>query len=331
MSAGTTGGAVRPVLALLTAVVCAAGGWTLAGFSVGTARGQRLDQLTVSGALAHDGPLGELSSVIVATVSVPVVAAVLALSVLLVIVRRRAGLLLPLGVLVVGANLTTQMVKHLLITREALGPGIDVTPNSFPSGHTTLAASAAIALVLASGRARGFVAVLGALWTAGAGIGTLVIGWHRPSDVVGAILVVAAWTFLVLAATGARAPRRHGRATGTPGHGRRRAGTPVSSGTGGRPRIGPAERTIAALLGLAGAAVLVVGALVFTGMELPLMLADTAQQQTAFTGTAAVTGGGVGLWLALVLALRTPDGDQAPESTVYREQSPGADRAPGHT
>src|SRR5699024_1694855 len=54
------------------------------------------------------------------------------------------------------------------------------------------------------------------------------------------------------------------------------------------------------------------------------------QQQAAFTGTAAVIGGGVCGWLALVLTLRTPHGDEAPESSVYREQSPGADRAPGH-
>ncbi|MCK2125036.1 hypothetical protein, partial [Pseudomonas sp. PNPG3] len=55
-------------------------------------------------------------------------------------------------------------------------------------------------------------AILGTLWTAGAGVGTLVVGWHRPSDVVGAILVVAAWTFAVLALDGLHARRRAVRA-----------------------------------------------------------------------------------------------------------------------
>ena len=57
----------------------------------------------------------------------------------------------PAHPLVVGANITTQVVKHVLVAPgEALGPGIEVTPNSFPSGHTTLAATAMIAVVLAS-------------------------------------------------------------------------------------------------------------------------------------------------------------------------------------
>lgn len=305
MSAGTSGGGVRPVLALLSAVVCAAAIWALAHSAVGTASGQRLDQLTVSGALAHEGQLAQVAALVVTTVRVPVVAGMLAVAALLVVLRR-ARLLLPLGVLVVGANLTTQAVKHLAINREVLGPGIDVTPNSFPSGHTTLAASAVIALVLASGRFRGVVAILGALWTAGAGIGTVVVGWHRPSDVVGAILVVAAWTFLVLAADGAHARRRRAQSVRRPdpgrrGRGRRRAGTPRAGA-----RLGAGDLTAAVLLGLAGAAMLVVGALTFTGMQLPLTLADAAQQQAAFTGTAAVIGGGVCGWLALVLTLRTP-------------------------
>ena len=308
-SAGTNGSAARPVLALLAAAVCAAAIWALAHFAVGTASGQRLDQLTMSGAVAHEGQLAQAATLMVTTVSVPVVTVAMGMAALLVVLRRRARLLLPLGVLVVGANLSTQAIKHLVISREALGPGIDVTPNSFPSGHTTLAASAVIALVLASGRARGVVAIPGALWTAGAGIGTLVVGWHRPSDVVGAILVVAAWTFLVLAADGAHTRRRRARAARRPdlgrrrGRGRRRAG---ASGAGARPRIGAGDLTVAVLLGLAGAALLVVGALAFAGVQLPLTLADTAQQQRAFTGTAAVIAGGVSGWLALVLMLRTP-------------------------
>src|SRR5699024_6054591 len=205
---------------LLSAVVCAAAIWALAHFAVGTASGQRLDQLTVSGALAHEGQLAQVAALVVTTVRVPVVAGMLAVAALLVVLRR-ARLLLPLGVLVVGAHLTTQAVKHLAFNREGLGPGIDVTPNSLPSGPTTLA---------------------------GAGMGTLVVGWHRPSDVVGAILVVAAWTFLVLAADGAHARRRRAQSVRRPdpgrrGRGRRRAGTPRAGA-----RLGAGDLTAAVLL-----------------------------------------------------------------------------------
>lgn len=308
MSRRTSSGAVRPGLALLVAAIAAAATWALARFAVGTASGQRLDQLTLSGAQSHEGQLAALTAFAVDTVSLPVVAGVLALSALLVVLRRRAGLLLPLATLVVGANLTTQVIKHLLVTRVALGPGIDITPNSFPSGHTTLAASAAIALVLAAGPARGIVAILGVVWTAGAGIGTLVVGWHRPSDVIGAILVVATWTFLVLAADAAHTLRRRARTARASGHGRRRAGGPADPqpGGGGRPRTGATDRTIAILLGLAAVAALIAGVMAFTGLELPLVLGDAEQQQTSFTATAAVISAGVASWLALVLTLRTP-------------------------
>lgn len=309
MSRRTSSGAVRPVLALLVAAITAATTWALARFAVGTASGQRLDQLTLSGAQSHEGQLAELTAFAVDTVSVPVVAGLLALSALLVVLRRRAGLLFPLALLVVGANLTTQVIKHLLVTRAALGPGIDITPNSFPSGHTTLAASAAIALVLASGPARGIVAILGVVWTAGTGVGTLVVGWHRPSDVVGAILVVATWTFLVLAADGAHTLRRRSRAARAPGRGRRRAGGPAGPepDSSGRSRTGASDRTIAIVLGLAAVAALVAGVMAFTGLELPLVLGSVDQQQTSFLATTAVISASVASWLALVLTLRTPE------------------------
>lgn len=299
------GGPARPLLSLLAAAVCAAAIVALARIAVGTASGQRLDQLILSGAKAHEGPLSQYAELAVGLVSMPVVVALLALAVLLVLLRRRPGLLLPIGALVLGANLTTQVVKHLLVTREALGPGIDITPNSFPSGHTTLAATAMIALVLAGGRARVVLAPLGALWTTAAGLGTLVVGWHRPSDVVGAITVVAAWTFLILALDGLHTRRRLARAAARPGHGRRRLGAAPST-PGTRPRGRGGELVTAGLLGLLGLAGLARGAVGLLALELPLDLHATAQQLPAFAATAALTAGGTAAWMALTLLLRVP-------------------------
>ena len=52
-----------------------------------------------------------------------------------------------------GANLTTQILKYRILWR----PDFNITErwdnaNTLPSGHTTMAASAAVALVLLSGR-----------------------------------------------------------------------------------------------------------------------------------------------------------------------------------
>lgn len=277
------GGPARPLLSLLAAVLCAAAVVGLARLAVGTASGQRMDQLILSGAQAHQGRLSQYATLAVESVSTPVIGALLAVALVLVLVRRQAALLVPLVAVVLGANLTTQVIKHLLVTREALGPGIEVTPNSFPSGHTTLAATAMVVLVLASGRARVLLAPLGALWTAAAGVGTLVVGWHRPSDVVGAIAVAAAWTFLVLAVDSLLSRRRRTRRTAS-----------------------PAERTVALLLGLLGVAGLAFGGLALASLQLPLDLEDASQQLDAFRATAALIGGGTAGWIALVLILRTP-------------------------
>ena len=303
------GGLVRPLLSLLAAAACTAAVVALVKVAVGTASGQRLDQLILSGAGEHEGPLAQYAELAVETVSVPVVAVMLALAVLLVLLRRRPGLL-PLGSLVLGANLSTQVIKHVLVTREALGPGIDITPNSFPSGHATLAASAMVALVLASGRARAVLAPLGAAWTVAAGLGTLVVGWHRPSDVVGAIAVVAAWTFFILALDGLSVRRRRARAASRPGHGRRRRGSAPSGhappGHAPPARRGAAEACAAALLSLIGIAGLGYGLFGLLSLPLPLVLHDTAQQLSAFAATAALIAGGTAGWMALTLLLRAP-------------------------
>jgi hypothetical protein len=66
--------------------------------------------------------------------------------------------------------------------------------NSFPSGHSTVAMSLAVALVLVvPARARLAAAFGGLAYATLVGAGTVTAGWHRPSDVIGAYLVVMVW------------------------------------------------------------------------------------------------------------------------------------------
>ena len=296
-------GLARPLLSLLVAAVCGGAVVLMARGAVGTASGQRLDQLTLSGSRNHDGLLSRVAELAVETVSMPVIIALLALTAVIALLRRRPALLLPLASLVLGANLTTQVIKHLLVSREVLGPGIEPTANSFPSGHSTLAATTMIALVLVAGRARPLVAPLGLLWSGAAGIGTLVTGWHRPSDVIGAIAVSAAWTFLVLGVDGLHTRRRLRRAAAHAGRGRRRRGRDLRQDV---PRLPRAELACALALGAIGAVGLVAGAAGIVGLPLPLDLADRASQLAAFRATGAVIAGATAAWVALVLVLRTP-------------------------
>jgi hypothetical protein len=125
------------------------------------------------------------------------VVAVLA-ALVMAVIRRRYALVLEVVVLVAGANITTQILK-LFLDRPDLGLS-DRIANSLPSGHTTVAASAAVALLLgAPRRFRPGTATLGAVYTSAMGISTLVHGWHRPADAIAAVLVVLAWSGLVIA------------------------------------------------------------------------------------------------------------------------------------
>ncbi|GID92645.1 phosphatase PAP2 family protein [Amorphoplanes digitatis] len=106
-------------------------------------------------------------------------------------VRRRVDLAVAAGVLVLGANASTRLFKIRLPR-----PNLDdfPAPNSFPSGHTTAAASVAFALILVLPFAiRGTVALIGAAYVTVIAIATVWAEWHRPSDTVAALLVVLAW------------------------------------------------------------------------------------------------------------------------------------------
>lgn len=94
--------------------------------------------------------------------------------------------------MLIGANVTTRVLKFWLLDRPDLGHGPEF--NTLPSGHTTAAASVAAAVLLVvSPRIRPWAAVLGAGYAGATGVSTLIGQWHRPSDVVAGLLVVLLW------------------------------------------------------------------------------------------------------------------------------------------
>lgn len=112
--------------------------------------------------------------------------------------RRRPILALLTMTLVVGSNLTTEVLKHVVLSRPLVDPADPLPFNTLPSGHTTVALSVGVAFTLvAAARWRILVAIVGAVYGASTGVATMSAGWHRPSDAVAACLVVGAWTALV--------------------------------------------------------------------------------------------------------------------------------------
>ncbi|MHA7246400.1 phosphatase PAP2 family protein [Arthrobacter tecti] len=186
----------RPALFVLGSVFCfAALGWTYWAF-VRTTTGQFADESAwrEAGIAAPDSQLPFLQFLD----SLPVISVFIAAAVILFVTlgrRRWVAAGIALGT-ILGANLTTQVLKNLLLDRPDRGvPTLDF--NSLPSGHTTLAASAAAAIFLVvSPRWRPLAAAAGGAYSVLAGAATFINLWHRPADVVAAFLVVGAWTLL---------------------------------------------------------------------------------------------------------------------------------------
>lgn len=165
-------------------------------YSLYTIRGQMLDTLALSGNdTGRDQVAGPLDTALNA-ISVASLALVLVVVGTIAVARRRYSLAIMAVVMVVGSTLTTKILKDQVITRPDFGADLEWTGagNSMPSGHAAAAAAFAVALVLVlPPAARGLASLIGATYAAVVGVATLSSGWHRPSDVIAAYLIVGGW------------------------------------------------------------------------------------------------------------------------------------------
>jgi hypothetical protein len=122
-------------------------------------------------------------------------------------VRRRVALAAGVAVVILGANLTTQLLKSTL-DRPDLTGAAGARP-SFPSGHATVAMSVVMAFMLVVPVwARALTAVVGQAYATSIGVAVVGAGWHRPGDSIGAYLVCTAWAGGVAAVLAGRGAER---------------------------------------------------------------------------------------------------------------------------
>ena len=155
--------------------------------------GQLIDEKAFAGADAWKGGLIEFAHAFLD--ALPVVSVVVAciIAVIVVIVRRNWRVFFVGVVAAALANGSTQLLKYTVLSRPEKGIDVGLS-NSLPSGHTTVAASAAfVVFLVVSPRFRPLAAVIGSAFAIAAGASTLVEQWHRPSDVIAGLLVVAFW------------------------------------------------------------------------------------------------------------------------------------------
>ena len=193
------------------------------------------------------------------------------------VARRRYRVAAAVVVILVGANLTTQILKPALAHArfgEWLGHG-QIAPASWPSGHSTAAMAIALCAVLvAPARLRPAVAAVGAVFAVAIAYSLITLGWHWPADVLGGFLVAATWTL--------------------------EADVRWAAGTGRGAVLRLRETLTPAAVAAAGA--LVVVALVV--LAKPRALDYMAAHPAALTGAFAIAALGTALATGLTLVLR---------------------------
>lgn len=161
-------------------------------FFVRTTMGQFIDESALVEATELSGSAGRASTKFLDMLPILSLAIAIIVVLFVTVARRRwtaAGIAVAACI---AANLATQVLKFFIPDRPDRGVQT-LELNSLPSGHTTLAASAATAVFLmVSPRWRPLAAFLGSTFAVATGVSTLINQWHRPSDVVAAFLVVGA-------------------------------------------------------------------------------------------------------------------------------------------
>jgi membrane-associated phospholipid phosphatase len=195
--------APRARTAVLAAIACALAIAPLAVVAYSWGPFESVD-LRILIHLRHDGgPIHELASALVKLGGLVSLLVLLAVACAIGLRYGRRREVLAAIVVVAGANVTTQLLKTTLehVRNKAVEHGMGLPwPDSFPSGHTTAAASIAVALLLVAPAAyRLTAAVAGLAIVAAVGLSVVILGWHYPSDVLGGLLVVGTWAFAALA------------------------------------------------------------------------------------------------------------------------------------
>ncbi|WP_194948822.1 phosphatase PAP2 family protein [Actinomyces trachealis] len=189
------------LLAALLALLSFAGVLGTWGTLVLTRTGQLMEQAALTGSLIGARFVSRHARSLLHVITLPSLVALILLVLALALWRGSRRRALWAAGVVVATNVSTQVLKHWVLWRPDYGLSQRWDgANTLPSGHTAVAASAAVALVLVvSARWRPAAAWAGALIAATIGYSTLVCQWHRPADVVAALLLALGWGALAVA------------------------------------------------------------------------------------------------------------------------------------
>lgn len=159
-----------------------------------TPMGQRVEDAALGGVRESD-LFG--SDTALNVISVPVILLLVVVIAAVAFARRRLAVGLGAGVVVLASAATSTLLKRIAERPEIAQ---STTPNSFPSGHATIALAALFAVLMVTPRRfRPVVTLLGTVYAVFVASQTVVYGWHRVSDIVGACAIALFWLGVVRA------------------------------------------------------------------------------------------------------------------------------------
>lgn len=174
--------------------------WWMVGADIGLARA---DEAVATWAADHATDLSiSVWKVVTALGSTPVIVTLAIVVAVVESARRpasRAWVPAFVAVVVVGQNLASSAVKHAAgRARPDVGPLVEATGFSFPSGHATAAAACLLAFALLAARGRSRAAQVVIYGVAGAAAGAVaasrvMLGVHWLTDVVAGLALGCAW------------------------------------------------------------------------------------------------------------------------------------------
>ena len=176
----------------------------VAAFHIGIVR--EADQWTYAGFgnLSHHGVVRRVANLFVGLCDPPRYVIWAPVAVVIALLRGRPRVAVGAGAILLGANVTTEVLKRVLAEPRpdaVLGGWTPLPAASWPSGHSTAAMAAMLCLMLASpARLRPLVAAFGAAFAIAVGYSLLAVGTHYPSDIFGGFLVATTWTLVIVAA-----------------------------------------------------------------------------------------------------------------------------------
>lgn len=162
-----------------------------------TTAGQTMDQELMVGAETLFVDQASVCTAFVDLVAPVSAAGAVLVALLITLSNNRIALTLRAGIVTLGPIATAWILKFSLDR-----PNLDglVQHNSFPSGTVTCITAVVCAVYLVTARRwRIVVAINGALLVLGTTVSVLVLKWHRPSDALGALLLVGCYALAVSA------------------------------------------------------------------------------------------------------------------------------------